>query len=230
MRALQWVRTGLAISVAAALSLSGLVALAAGTEGTYQIKDGNGVLQSVVDFTSCYSGATICPTFIWIDSSGNEKGIPTNPLIFGGVTKEVCISPTVTASAYAAGNLMGGLISLPSAVFGLNTGVLESIRLDFKSVQTAEFDVYFFASQPAGTYTDKATPSISGADSLLVQPPLKLVNNASGLGTHTVYGLDGIGRAINLGAGTLYAVVQTEGTPTPASTSDMQLCASVLQD
>lgn len=156
----------------------------------------------------------------------------------GGFTKEVCSTPTITASsAYTSGNSVGGLITLSPAFLEAGTGVLQSVRITFNDAQTAEFDVYEFSGNPTATiWTDKATPSIAGGDKLLVKPVIKLTNNASGLGTHTVYGVDQIARAVSmpqsLGFGTQadYFVVIAIGTPTFGTATDMQFCAAYLQD
>lgn len=148
----------------------------------------------------------------------------------GGVTTEVCAVPVVTAGLYAAGNSVGGLIVLPNAFLSANAGILTSIRLTIKSVQTVEFDVTLFSSLPSTTFTDHAAPAIVAADTLLAQPTIKLTNNSSVLGTMTVYGSDNIGRAIKQAGSAAYAVVVTTGTPTLASISDLQLCASFSDD
>ena len=152
----------------------------------------------------------------------------------GGVTREVCVTPTVSTGAYTAGNVVGGLITLPSAFLSTNSGILQAVRLTFKSAQTAEFDVTFFSALPTGVpateFGDKAAPAIVAADVLLAQPPIKLTNNYSGLGTHTVYGADAISRPVNEVGASAYAVITTPGTPTFASASDLQLCAAWLED
>jgi hypothetical protein len=148
----------------------------------------------------------------------------------GGVTKEVCTVPTVTAGAYVAGNVVGGLITLSGAFGMANSGVLQSVRLTSRSTQTAEFDVTLFSAQPSSTFADHAAPSIVAADTLLVQPPVKLTNNSSLLGTATVYGADNIARGIKATGSSLYAIVTTPGTPTFTSTADLQLCVGISQD
>jgi hypothetical protein len=170
--------------------------------------------------------------FVLLSTSSVQAQQPPNYMgRVGGVTKEVCVTPTVTASsAYTAGNVVGGLITLPSAFLSTNSGILHAVRLTSKSVQTAEFDVTFFSAVPATTFTDKTAPSIVAADVLLAQPPIKLTNNFSGLGTHTVYGADAISRPVNEVGASAYAVITTPGTPTFASASDLQLCAAWLED
>jgi hypothetical protein len=165
----------------------------------------------------------------WAVTSNTGQGIGQ----VGGFSPEICQPLVVTiSSAYTAGNEVGGLVTFPNAVHSnILTAVLESVRLTSKSVQTAEFDITPFTAQPvASTWTDKSAPSITGADILLAMPPIKLTNNFSGLGTHTTYGQDAIGRVITLAASSFYAIVTTPGTPTFASTSDLQLCVGILQD
>ena len=159
----------------------------------------------------------------------------------GQLTNEVCVTagssnwPALTASsAYTSGNLVGGLVSLPLSMTTIRhpgAGVLQSIRLNFKDAQTAEFDVYGFSANPSNsTWTDKSAPSINAADVFSVKPPIKLTSAASGLGTHTIYGADAIGRASLNGSVTDYFAIVTIGTPTFGSTADAQFCASYLQD
>jgi hypothetical protein len=164
-------------------------------------------------------------------STAAQAQLPSNYIgRTGGVTNEVCVSPIVTAGAYVAGNDVGGLIMLPNAFLTANAGELQSVRLTFKSVQTLEFDVVFFSALPATVFADHAAPAIVAADALLAQPAIKLINNYSGLGTHTVYGVDNINRSVKEIGSSAYAVVISVGAPTLASTSDMQLCAAWRQN
>jgi hypothetical protein len=149
----------------------------------------------------------------------------------GGITNLECAAPTVTAAAYTAGNVVGGLVTLPNIFGPKNSGVIESVQINFKSAQTAEFDVSFFKAQPSNsTFTDHAAPAIAAADAFSVLPLLQLTNPKSVLGTETTYGQSGLGTALNTGSTSLWLVVTTPGTPTPASTTDMQVCVTVLAD
>ena len=156
----------------------------------------------------------------------------------GGLTREACVVPTVTSgSAYASGNSMGGLLQLNPAwrtsIQGApdSGGIVQSIRVSFKDVQTAAFKVYQFTANPSNTtWTDKVTPAINAADVFTVRPPISLATGDSGLGTMTVYGSDAVARA-HVGSGTIdYWVVVTTGTPTLATTTDMQFCVTYLLD
>ncbi len=156
----------------------------------------------------------------------------------GGFTREVCSTLTVTASsAYTTGNEVGGLITLSPAYRAIaqgapdNGGIVQSIRLTSKSVQTATFNAYQFISNPsATTWTDKTAPSINASDVTKVRPPVTLSIASSGLGTNTVYGTDAIARAHVAASQSDYWVLTVTGTPTFTSTSDLQFCVTYLLD
>lgn len=164
----------------------------------------------------------------------------------GQLTNEQCVTAgdaasgantwlaLTASSAYTSGNLVGGLITLLKTMVTVRhpgAGVLQSIRLNFKDAQTAEFDVYGFSANPsATTFTDKATPSIAAADVFKVRPPIKLTTATSGLGTHTSYGTDAIARAALNGSTTDYFAIVAIGTPTFGATTGAQFCAAYLQD
>jgi hypothetical protein len=167
------------------------------------------------------------------------------PVTAGGWTDESCTGQgkntalTVTASsAYTLGNEVGPLLALQFARTEQGTpaqsGILQSMTLNSKSVQTAEFDITFFIQQPAfpAVFADKTTPSINVADVFLVRGPIKLTANWSPFGTHTNYSLDQIARTVKLppGGGTIWAVITTPGTPTFTAATDLQLCIGMLKD
>jgi len=149
----------------------------------------------------------------------------------GGVTSEACATVTTSLSAYSAGYEVGPLISLTPLLGPSSSGILQSLRIDLKDAQTAEFDVTPFKSQPtASTWTDHQAPAIAAGDVFSVYPTIKLTTASSVLGTHTVYGLDGLGAARVLASPTLYLIITTPGTPTFGSAADMQICATFLRD
>lgn len=150
----------------------------------------------------------------------------------GGSTAKIAVTPTVTASsAYTTGNLVGGLMTFSSALLTAGSGVLESISIRCKSVQTATFTFFLFDSNPTNsTWTNKSAPAINASDIPFLVGAYQLASYSSGLGTHTIYTLNGISQAISAGATTLYGVLTVTGTPTFASTSDITVVLGILQD
>jgi hypothetical protein len=146
-------------------------------------------------------------------------------------TTDVAVTPAVTASAYTAGNVLGGIMTFTSllAVTSFN-GILQSITAKFKgSVVTGSLEIAVFKASPSnGTYTDKSAPTWNAADMANLLGIYTLSNPNSKLGAMTTYNLDGIGKAIAGTSQSLFAVVIVDGTPTPASTSDFTLELAVL--
>jgi hypothetical protein len=162
-----------------------------------------------------------------INSSGQASTLPTTR------STAVTLQPTVTAAAYSANNCVGGLLTFTNAFGAAQSGVLESVTLSLKTGSvTAGFKLYLFNANPSNTtWTDKASPSINAADvGKLIGPPLSLTAYDNGLGTHTLYGIDGIGRQLSSANTSLYGVLVTTGTPTFASTSDVYITVQILQD
>lgn len=146
---------------------------------------------------------------------------------------EVSVTPTVTAGVYNANVVMGGIMTFPliltaDAQYG---GILESIAVKFKeSVQTAVINVAVFAASPSGTFTNGNVAAIAAADSATLLGIYSLTQASSVLGTHTIYNLDGIAKAL-LGTSTSLFVVVVPGSATAAlaSTSDMIVTLGILQ-
>lgn len=146
-------------------------------------------------------------------------------------TTRVSVTPTVTASTYAANRVIGGVMTfaniLPPAT---NSAILESLTLKFKgSTQTVTFNVALFDAVPTGTFTDTQTAAIAAADTANLLGVYQLALPISVLGTHTIYNLSGIAAAIQGLNTSLYAVVVPSATTGAlGSTSDMTLTVGVL--
>jgi len=149
-----------------------------------------------------------------------------------GRTSKVAVTPTVTASsAYVSGNEAGGLMTFSSVFDSANSGILQSIRIRCKTVQSTGFKLYLFTANPSNsTWTDKTNPAIAAADIPAVVGPFSLTAPDSGLGTETTWEMDAIGAAIVSGSTGLYGVLVCTATPTFGSTSDVSVEITVLKD
>lgn len=145
-----------------------------------------------------------------------------------GKGAEIVVTPTVTASSYTAGFVVGGIMTFSSALTPTQfNGILQSICLTFKgSVQSTEFDLCLFNTSPSnGTYTDHTTPTWSASDNQYLLGVYPLLLNYSPLGTQTVYTLDGVGKQITGATTALYGVLVSKSASTNnyASTSDVSV-------
>lgn len=146
-------------------------------------------------------------------------------------TTRVSVTPTVTAATYAANKVVGGVMTFPDILSeAAYAGILESLTLKFKgSIQTVTFNVALFDAVPTGTFTNTSTAAIAAADTASLLGIYQLTTASSVLGTHTIYNLDAIARALQGQSTSLYAVVVPSATTAAlGSTSDMTLTIGML--
>ena len=215
--------------------------VADGTLGTVKVqyvKLMDGTLNSVTKATIATTPQTLSAGYQLValaTDSVNANGLATaansSPVVIAPQTTDVSVTPTVTAGAYTAGNVLGGIMNFINIVPSVGSnGVLQSITAKFRATAvTGSLEVAIFRANPSnGTYTDHAAPTWNAADmpNLLGIYTMSTVN--SKLGTMAIYNLDGIGKAFVSSSTSLFAVVIVDGTPTPASTSDFTLGLAVL--
>lgn len=173
-----------------------------------------------------------------VNANGEALVANCAPVTQAPTSFRIAVTPTVTASAYTAGNVLGGIMTFANILLGAPqitptkwSAVLESISVKFKAAAvTGEIDVAIFTASPAGgTYTDKTAPTFNIADAAKLVGIYALPTPQSTLGTMTCYNLDGIGAAIDGASTSLFVVATVKGTPTPASTTDVIVELGVLQ-
>ena len=152
----------------------------------------------------------------------------------GGVVARIDATPTVsTTPAYASGDNVGGKILLAGAArLPGGSGLIQSVVITSKSLQSATFDVVFFNADPTATAaTDNAPQDIADADLAKVVGVAQCatVVPLTGASIHQATGL-AMPFAGSSGSRDLYAIIVVRGTPTFASTSDVQLSVRILQD
>lgn len=174
-----------------------------------------------------------------IESTQNSGDSSQRQIVsVAGLTVQPTDTPAVTASAYTAGNVVGGVLSFSNAVRtqnAINSGRLQNVLVTSKSTQAlVEMDLYLFNANPTGsTFTDKAAPAIAAADIPKLIAKVALMSVDANLGAnYTSWQALGIGLVFQLGSGntTLYAVLVTRGTPTFASTSDITVTLGIQDD
>lgn len=139
----------------------------------------------------------------------------------------------VTVALYAAGNVMGGLLTFPNALRPATlSGTLMSLKMrDKVSARSDTRVLYLFSANPtSSTFTDKAAPSIHVNDLDKLIGRYEFDAPKSELGTMSFYGKSGIGAVISAPATTLYGVLVTLGAPSPGSTSDIALSLGMARD
>lgn len=205
------------------------------TTGTAVITDATGTLQQYLRGLIKLIAAGINITTVTAVTA-ITNALPAGTNLIGSVTvapstTDVAVTPTVTVSAYTAGNVLGGIMTFASLLAATSfNGVLHSITAKFKGTAvTGSLEVAIFKASPSnGTYSDKSAPTWDAADMANLLGVYTLTTPNSKLGTMTIYNLDSIGKAIVGASQSLYVVAIVDGTPTPASTSDFTLELAVL--
>ena len=167
------------------------------------------------------------------DTNGNLKvALASGSITVGSGSVKTSVTPTVTAAAYAANNVVGGTLTFSNAFGSKGSGILQTAVMLMKSAQTAGFNLTLFGAAPTGTYTDKTAPAPSAADLGNIVGVVQFTSALSPLGTHTVYqggGLN-IGMANGASVTTLYGVLTTTGAPIFGTTADILSIALIPLD
>jgi hypothetical protein len=177
--------------------------------------------------------------------AGNGNPVPTNVISalpagangignVGGKTTQVCLAPSVTATnAYGTNYVVGGLLNFTGLLTSTGSGVLQTIMIDLKKVETSGFTLTLFSQNPSNsTWTDAAAANINAADVGYVRSVIPLQANSQ-LGTMTNLSATGLGIAIAPGTTNLYGILTANAALTNqfGATTDMPaVCVYVLND
>jgi hypothetical protein len=144
------------------------------------------------------------------------------------------ISPTVTAGAYHANDVIGGKLTLAGAVRIAGAGgLINTLTVQDLAGQKAVLQIFLFQADPAaGTYTDNGALDIHDTDMAYCIGYITVAaTDYIDLADNSVAFLSNLGIPIQALTGTsIYAVMRTTGTPTYAATTDMKLVFGILRD
>src|SRR6516162_11534063 len=177
-----------------------------GTVKVQYVKLMDGTLNSVTKATVATTPQTLSAGYQLValaTDSVNVNGLATaansSPVVIAPQTTDVSVTPTVTAGAYTANFVIGGIMTFAGILPSIGTnGVLQSITAKFKATAvTGTLNVCVFKASPSnGTYTDHAAATWNSADMTNLIGIYQLSTSlAMGAATMTVYCLDGIGKA-----------------------------------
>jgi hypothetical protein len=148
--------------------------------------------------------------------------------------KTLTATPTVSTSpAYTSGDNVGGKVTLTDVCrASTGSGIIQSVVITSKSLQSGSFDVIFFNADPSGsTFTDNGAQGVVDAD-LSKIIGVAHCSDVTALAAESIHQATGLALpfALSGGATTIYAAIVTRATPTLGSTSDIWLSVRILQD
>jgi hypothetical protein len=223
------------------------------TQGTVPWIVGGSATGSAVPSTAFYNGLNVAGTLrgqsglstgslfpsavAIVDASGNQ--ITTFGSSVSGYEFQKAPTITVQNAAYSAGNSLGGLVTVTGAArTNGGQGILNGVRLKSTGGSTNTVWIYAWSKTPAATCTDKSAyvPSTSDNPYALVGFPTSVVlgNSPGAWDTATYAQLSSlIANFTNqdTSPGTaIYMCFVTAGAVTPASTADLTMVASGMQN
>tara|TARA_R110000803_G_scaffold36811_16_gene79193 strand:+ start:1106 stop:1624 length:519 start_codon:yes stop_codon:yes gene_type:complete len=151
----------------------------------------------------------------------------------GGITKMFSFTPVITATAYAAGESIGGSIKIQGGHRANGSGVVQSISLiNENSLAMIDLTVHFFTKDPLAADTVVFDPTdailatkIPGAAKLLIADDLTEFD------TRDILEKSSLGYPYQIAPSQhLYAVVIASGAITYTSVSGLQLNIGLFLD
>lgn len=144
--------------------------------------------------------------------------------------RAVTVTPVIDGNIYAAGDAMGGKLTLTGIVpKGASVGMIRSIVIVDQDNEKAPIDVVFFAADPSGTtFTNNGALDVADADALKVAGVVSILaadyvsfaDNAVATKQCALAVAPADGR-------TLYAALVCRATPTYTAATDLQLTVVV---
>ena len=140
------------------------------------------------------------------------------------VIRRYKVTPTVTAGAYGANDVVGSLLTFS----GLRNGTLQAITICDNAAQAVDYLLVLFESAPT-TIADNATFDIADADldKIIYQDSLTSSSNRQAFTDNYYHYLYGLSVPIWSAGGTVYGFLITTSTPTYAATSDITVTLQV---
>lgn len=137
---------------------------------------------------------------------------------------DVKVAPAVTAGAYSAGDIVGGLLTFQVADGSPATVEIEGCQVALKAAVTSTLSLHLFTDDPTSTVkTDNAAYSLNVADAFKVAATL-LPATLTDHGTPNIYNLDGLFIPVRPGDGKNIYGLLVDGTGfTLTSVADVQV-------
>lgn len=152
-------------------------------------------------------------------------------MLVRGHSFDIAVVPTVTAGAYSAGDIVGGLLTFGVAEAPDAPVVITGVVVAVKAAVTSDLKLVLFNADPtATTKTDNAAYSLNAADVFKVIDVIDFANGspaalATDHGTPNTYSVQGLVLTCRPAAGSqlIYGLL-IDGTGwTLTSTSDLQI-------
>lgn len=170
------------------------------------------------DGTGVIAGVTTVTTVTTVSTVTAVTSV-TNPVpgTTGHVISEVAVT---TDGAYAANDIVGGILTMTTVNFASTRPVLlRSLQINDKGNNSAALHIYFFKATPAGgTYTNNGAVTWDAADSARKVGQISVAaGDWISDGSQCSVNISGIDQLLALSGTSLFALIIATGTPTFAN-------------
>lgn len=137
---------------------------------------------------------------------------------------DIAVQPTVTAGAYSAGDIMGGLLTFSGVAPNPNTPlIVTGVQVASKVAVTPNLTLVLFNADPTNTTkTDNAAYSLNAADAFKVIAAIP-VSTIYDHGTPNTWRAEGLGLVVQPVGTALYGLLIDGTGVTLSSTGDIQV-------
>jgi hypothetical protein len=142
------------------------------------------------------------------------------------------VKPTITAGAYSAGDVVGGLLTFDAGLTVSTNLILHRLIIGDADNEKAAFDVWFFNAAPTTIADNAAFSTISDAE---IRDTC-FAHMAVATSDYTTAGSNALGE-VNVNkeiktdaSGKFYAYVVCSGTPTYGTTGDLRFTVAIWPD
>ena len=145
---------------------------------------------------------------------------------------DIKVTPTVTAGAYSAGDIMGGLLTFDTGMAKNKLILLNKVVFMIKAAGTPALTLHLFDADPSSTTkTDNAAYSLNAADAFKLIDSYAVSDTVVDHGTPNSYRIAYINDVIRPAADTaIFYGLLVDGTGvTLAAVTDLQVRASGFQ-
>lgn len=141
------------------------------------------------------------------------------------------VVPTVTASAYSAGMVVGGVVTLSGAVRNLGWGaLLQAVTATFASGVQPSLDCFVLSSAlTTSTATDHVALAITAADLAKIEGVIHMTDAVS-CGSTSIVQAQQQAMPFDSTSQNAFAIIVTRSAVTLGSTTDMTLTFQLLQN
>ena len=138
------------------------------------------------------------------------------------------LNPAITAGAYSANDVVGGLLEFDLAELTANGGILDAVQVTDKGTQSAAMKLFLFESQPA-TIANNDAFAPSDAENATIFA-IVTISTYTTLTNSRVCISDTIQRVFSTTKGKIWGYLVCDATPTFASVSDIFVTLRILSE